>query len=459
MAPYLLLVQQSSFAVDRAAMSNECCMWKRLTMLQQLARRRAGLALLIMVPFLIVVLAVSGAGPFSTAGVRASGAPPTPTPTPFMCPGPWYHTYTPNPGGYANALRAVAATSPSDVWAVGDSQASLGDTTQTIILHRDQTGWTTSPSPTILGSLFAVSALNNHEAWAVGLNVGGAGSNGALIEQWDGASWHLAAPGAATTGDNYSLSSVAAVSHNDVWAVGHYLGERGFPQTLIEHWNGSTWSIVPSPNAGDGGELKAVSAWSANDAWAVGDFFSPGNGVRKTLTEHWDGAVWSVVPSPSPDMFTDDALLSVAARSSQEVWAVGYATPAAQRPLIERWDGATWQVVPSVSLPPEIHPSVLTSVANGPGNEVWAVGGHESGIAQLVERWDGSAWTAVAGLRDLEDETYLTGVVVLSAQYVWAVGFENSAASGAQRTLAQAYLPPLGQTGMGAGTQCPHPDL
>jgi hypothetical protein len=428
-------------------------------MLQQLARRRAGLALLIMVPFLIVILAVSGAGPFSTAGVRASGAPPTPTPTPFICPGPWYHTDTPNPGGYANALRAVAATSPSDVWAVGESQASLGDTTQTVILHRDQIGWTTSPSPIILGGLVAVSALNNHEAWAVGRNLSGTGSNGALIEQWDGASWHLLTPGAATTGNYYSLAGVVVVSDNDVWAVGQYLADFGFPQTLIEHWNGSTWSIVPSPNAGDGGELKAVTAVSANDVWAVGNSLGPGNGVQKTLVEHWDGAAWSVVPSPSPDMFTDDALLSVAARSSREVWAVGYATPAGQRPLIERWDGATWQVVPSVSVPPEIHFSGLTSVAIGPGNEVWAVGGDGFGVGQLVERWDGSAWVGVAGLRDLEDETYLTGVVVFSAQYVWAVGFENSPFSGAQRTLAQAYRPPLGQTGMGTGTQCPHPDL
>jgi len=104
---------------------------------------------------------------------------------------------------------------------------------------------------------------------------------------------------------------------------GQYLADFGFPQTLIEHWNGSTWSIVPSPNAGDGGELKAVAAVSASDVWAVGNSLGPGNGVKKTLVEHWDGSAWSVVPSPSPDMFTDDSLLSVAARSSQEVWAVG----------------------------------------------------------------------------------------------------------------------------------------
>src|SRR5947209_7919408 len=63
-----------------------------------------------------------------------------------------------------------------------------------------------------------------------------------------------------------SLSGVAAVSGHDVWAVGQQGGN-----TLTEHWNGAQWSIVHSPNVGSTGSfLQAVTAISTNDVWAVG---------------------------------------------------------------------------------------------------------------------------------------------------------------------------------------------
>ena len=43
-------------------------------------------------------------------------------------------------------------------------------------------------------------------------------------------------------------------------------------QMLTEHWNGSNWSIVSSPSPGtyNGNELYGVAAISTNDVWAVG---------------------------------------------------------------------------------------------------------------------------------------------------------------------------------------------
>ena len=60
-----------------------------------------------------------------------------------------------------------------------------------------------------------------------------------------------------------TLHGVAAVTSNDVWAV----GDRA-AAALTEHWNGSTWSIVPSPTIS--GSLHGVAAVAANDVWAVG---------------------------------------------------------------------------------------------------------------------------------------------------------------------------------------------
>jgi hypothetical protein len=41
---------------------------------------------------------------------------------------------------------------------------------------------------------------------------------------------------------------IAASGPNDIWAVGYEETSSYVPQTLIEHWDGHSWSVVPSPN-------------------------------------------------------------------------------------------------------------------------------------------------------------------------------------------------------------------
>src|SRR6266700_8135751 len=68
------------------------------------------------------------------------------------------------------------------------------------------------------------------------------------------------------------LHGVSALAEDDVWAVGvSYNTERTLGPTLIEHWNGSRWSVVPSPNPSSSvNRLNAVALVSPNDGWAVG---------------------------------------------------------------------------------------------------------------------------------------------------------------------------------------------
>src|SRR5207249_2051684 len=77
-----------------------------------------------------------------------------------------------------------------------------------------------------------------------------------------------------------TFRAVAVVAANDIWAVGAGGG------TLTEHWDGSSWTRVPSPNPGPGNnELYAVAAVATNDIWAVGSSYG---GLRQTLIEHWN---------------------------------------------------------------------------------------------------------------------------------------------------------------------------
>src|SRR5439155_1775207 len=93
------------------------------------------------------------------------------------------------------------------------------------------------------------------------------------------------------------FSSVTPLSSSDVWAVG-----SAGSQTLTEHWDGASWSRVPSPNplpSSKGNNfLTGVTALSYNDVWAVGatlDFTL--GGLEQTVTMKWNGVSWTVFDS------------------------------------------------------------------------------------------------------------------------------------------------------------------
>src|SRR2546422_923441 len=94
------------------------------------------------------------------------------------------------------------------------------------------------------------------------------------------------------------LNGVTAVSASNIWAVGDDY-TNGVVQTLIEHWNGTRWQVVPSTNAGSVDDvLLGVAAVSASNIWTVG-YDQRGNGAVQTLIEHWNGTSWQVIPSPN----------------------------------------------------------------------------------------------------------------------------------------------------------------
>ncbi len=158
---------------------------------------------------------------------------------------------------------------------------------------------------------------------------------------------------------------VAAISPTDAWAVGN--GSGGL--SLIEHWNGSNWGLVPNPNPGPLNELFGVAAVSSDDVWAVGLYTVSSPYQQLTLIEHWNGTSWRVVPSPSPSGAFSQ-LNAVTAVSSNDLWAVGYDSTTSDFTLIEHWNGSNWSIVSS----PNQGSDQLNAVAAISSSDVWAVG-------------------------------------------------------------------------------------
>jgi hypothetical protein len=299
-------------------------------------------------------------------------------------------------------------------------------------------------SGTYGNQLRAVTVISSNNVWAVGFSPHPSGTplyiRQTLIEHWNGTSWTvISSPN--PTGDTYvELNGVAAISANDIWAVGHSGDPSSIPlETLTEHWNGTSWSIVPSPNPGtyNGNVLTAVSGVSASDVWAVGWYQSGSTGQEGgALTMHWNGTQWTVVPNPS--RWT---LYGVKAISSNDVWAVGEQS-------ILHWNGSNWSIV-SFPLPGDAYP-VLQGISAVSARDIWAVGYSQFAYFYgyryypLTYHWDGTSWSLVPNAGTTDE--YLHAVTSIAPNDVWAVGDNGQTQhwNGANWSRVSAPYPGLG---------------
>jgi hypothetical protein len=96
-----------------------------------------------------------------------------------------------------------------------------------------------------------------------------------------------------------SISLRAEHTDTDVWAVGAQEDANDVWHTLTEHWDGSTWSVVNAVDAGtSGNQFYAVKALATNNVYAIGQQADAGF-PNDALIEHWNGSTWSVVTSPA----------------------------------------------------------------------------------------------------------------------------------------------------------------
>ena len=246
-------------------------------------------------------------------------------------------------------------------------------------------------------------------------------------------SWTIvSSPNTTSTQDNY-LNSVSCISATDCVAVGYHVSANGY-QTLIEENIGSGWTLVTSPNPGSyASVLEGVSCVSVGDCWAVGYSTSNGNATIQTLVEHWTGTTWTVVPSPSSAK-AQTILGGVTCVNAHECWAVGYDYT---NTIIEAYNGSIWSIVSS----PEAGPTQnnLNGVACASANDCWAVGFFISGSSwlTLAEHYDGTAWSIVNSPNPSATQSDLLGVACASVNDCWAVGDSFSSGVGFQSLIEQ----------------------
>jgi hypothetical protein len=355
----------------------------------------------------------------------------------------WAIQPTPNPGTL-DSFAAVSSSSSTNAWAVGSYVDGSG-VRQTLVERSDGTTWTIQPSQNLGAGdnqRYGVKATSATNAWAVGTRYYAAtGRDVNLIEHWDGTSWTHQTVADYSNAFN-RLLAVAANSSTNAIAVGDTLGPNDIcgllgsvdARPVITRWDGTSWSIMKSPNPSpDADSLHGVAMASTSNAWAVGctgsstSYFGP-------LIEHWNGSTWSVQHlSTGPTSMTQ--LESVSATSPTNVWAVGWTdeetSPTIDEsfPVIEHYDGARWKEIGQPIPLGRLYAVKATSATNAWAAGYWITGTSDLVPKPLVLHWDGTSWSVQAQLTTA-DGSILTGLSSTSASYAFAAGFQDAAADG-----------------------------
>jgi hypothetical protein len=360
-----------------------------------------------------------------------------PSGTAEAAPSVWSVTPSPNPADISGLvyLTGISCTSSTSCMAVG--YYDNGSPYQTLIESWNGTGWSIVPSPDPSSNynyLNGVSCISSIDCVAVGAYFDSSADRGlqTLVESWNGTEWSITPSPDQSSSDN-ELQGVSCTGSTDCVAVGWGTS------ALIESWNGSSWSIVPGPSAG---LLLGVSCSRSSSCEAVGfrESSSPEKEL-KTLVDSWNGTTWSSSSSPSPGR-QSNTLNSVSCTSPVSCIAVGTASYGGEPPqasLIESWNGTVWSVDSAAG---------KGSFGNGLGGvscitstDCVAVGNYitnRRGTSEesLIESWNGRAWSVTvspnrAGSNSLSD------VSCISSTACVAVGFHDKKTK-VDRTLIES---------------------
>jgi hypothetical protein len=342
--------------------------------------------------------------------------------TPAAASADWTQFPSPNIGSQDNSLGAISAASPTDIWAVGNyAPDNNPNIVQTLADHYDGHAWTAVPTPdvgSLLNTLFGVDALRGGTAWAVGEALGPDFLPRTLVEHFDGAGWSVVP--SPTPGNNGFLYGVTASSDHDVWAVGADRDATGAVHTLAEHFDGTSWSVARTPDPGSAGNmLYAIAERGPNDVWAAGQRIgsqSP-DGV---LVEHFDGTQWSTVDGPAS---ADQSLVPFGISLGDGVELVGSreadAKPAA--PWAAMLSGGQWRDEPAGTVGPDDNFFYAVSGDWAVGTTVDADSGNN---LSLIEHRQGNHWAIVPSPDpgQANDGSTILGGVASVGTDEWAAG-------------------------------------
>jgi hypothetical protein len=349
---------------------------------------------------LALLVGVSALQPLAPARARAplQATPDCPI-TGHLISGP---TLNRDPSWQASALQAVSAVGPGNVWALGNYITSGTATTQAtagpLLEHWTGTEWqrvsipnaATAQYPSV--NLDALVTLNAQDIWIGGTAYdysAGPSQQKPVLEHGDGTHWSLVPVPPRSAG--LQLAALAASGPADIWVL-----EAAEGQNRAFHGEGRTWqeTALPVPPGGTP-QWRWLRAFAADDAWLAGVTIDP-TLHRETgvLLAHWDGYGWFLQSIGKLPPYTQ--MMQVTGVSSHDIWAVG-----------------------NINGPPGPIPTATASLTPGAG----ATPPELAGVVFL--HWDGVQWSRVPA----PAAYFIQGLSFTRADDGWASGIVNGSSA------------------------------
>jgi subtilisin family serine protease len=231
----------------------------------------------------------------------------------------------------------------------------------------------------------------------------GIGAGKLVSERWNGSEWSVVAIPSPSGGQIQLKMDVSCASASSCLAVGT-TGTEVSAKPFALRWNGSEWTslTLPLPSGAKATELAGVSCASATSCLAVGNYVSALEfglvpGERKTLVMAWNGSEWSIQPSPNPEGRKLNRLAAVSCSSTVACTAVGGSTKSLADPatvtLGERWNGSSWSIE-STPNPPGVTESAFEDVSCASAGFCMAAGGAGPANSRtgFTSSWNGTSW-------------------------------------------------------------------
>lgn len=245
------------------------------------------------------------------------------------------------PGPVTSSLSDVSCPEYGFCMRVGSAGGS--ETGSSRIKKWNGSAWAVQSAPAPSGAtatrLMGVSCSSFTSCKAVGRYTNSSGVIETLGLSWNGTSWSLSTTPSPSGAKSSELLSVSCTSSTACSGVGTYVNSEGTILPLAVSWNGTSWSLqtVPAPTGSTRTELLGISCNSSTVCQAVGNYVS--SSTEKTLVESWNGTSWSVTSSPNPSGAKASSLSGISCASSAACVAVGKYTNSSgvTEPLALRW--------------------------------------------------------------------------------------------------------------------------
>lgn len=343
-------------------------------------------------------------------------------------------------------LSADVCTRPTFCVAVGSFADRLGSSALAELWDGKRWSLQTVPIPSGAseGALQGVSCSSASACVAVGHYTAITGAELTLAEAWNGTAWSVQPTPDPAGATSSALESVSCGPNDSCIGVGYYIHTRRIQKILAERWNGTDWTLQKTANPVDDSDsvLDGVSCPVTNSCVAVGYYLDSDTWV--TLAEDWNGHEWTVLVTPNPPRSIVASFYGVSCIAAATCTAVGDFVRSSgkllAKTLVEAWNGSVWTIEVSPNPIGTVSIDTLESVACTSAKSCRAVGycthATGSGATTLAEVWNGSAWTIQSTPNPGRSDTSLYGLSCTSTGACTAVGFYRNE-SGTYLTLTE----------------------